>query len=46
MPDQIQQYELGGVRFVVIDGDVYCRYADVFDEEDGAQGGGRRRGRS
>ncbi len=29
--ENIQRYELGGVRFVIIDGDVYWRYADVFD---------------
>ena len=29
---EVTKYELGGVAFVVIDGDVYCRYADVFEE--------------
>lgn len=33
MSEPIQKYELGGVSFVIVDGDVYCRYKDVFEEE-------------
>lgn len=35
MPSEIQKYELGGVQFLVVEGEVYCRYADVFEAEEG-----------
>ena len=28
-----KKYELGGVHFIVVDGEVYCRYADVYEED-------------
>lgn len=35
---EVTKYELGGVTFVVVDGEVYCRYADVFEEtEEGVE---------
>lgn len=27
------EYELGGVHFIIVNGEVYCRYADVFEDE-------------
>lgn len=33
MSEPIRKYELGGVLFVIVDGEVYCRYEDVFEEE-------------
>ena len=33
----MKTYELGGVHFIIHDGEVYCRYADVFDAEEEAE---------
>ncbi len=30
----MRTYELGGVRFLVFEDEIYCRYADVYDEGD------------
>lgn len=28
------QYELGGIKFIIHEGEVYCRYSDVFEVEE------------
>lgn len=42
----MKPYELGGYHFVLIEGEVYVRYSDVFEEEEKPKKKNRKRRKS